>query len=833
METSNRQRKRRPTLWRKAFAKPDREAAKHSFVRHVQASLGRDEFSATPWDRYQALCLSVREQLISRWIDTQQTYYQKQSRRVYYLSMEFLLGRALRNTLLNLGIYNEYAEAMADLGFSLTELEELGVEPGLGNGGLGRLAACFLDSMATLELPAYGFGLRYDFGIFRQEFVEGRQIEEPDAWLRLPNPWEIPRPETTVRVRFGGRVQVYADDVGRLRYRWEDTQDVLAMAYDTPIPGYGNNTVNTLRLWSARGTEDFDLEDFNVGDYVGAVEHKVLAENITKVLYPNDNVYSGKELRFKQQYFLVSATLQDALRRHLVMHPSLDNLAEEAIFQLNDTHPALAIPELMHLLVDEHGLEWKRAWAITTAAMAYTNHTLLPEALEKWPVELFQRLLPRHLQIINEINSKFIEEVRESFPKDDDLIRRVSIYEEGSVKRICMAHLAVVGSCSVNGVAELHTELLKSRVMPDFHRIWPEKFNNKTNGVTQRRWLLSCNPPLAKLITSRIGDGWITDLEQMRQLEPLAEDPSFLAELEAVKLTAKRRAAKRILETCGLELDPNAVFDIQIKRIHEYKRQLLNALHIIHIYLRVKRDPGALQNPHAFIFGGKAAPGYAVAKLQIKLINDIARRINNDKQIEGRLRVLFYPNYNVSAGEVLFPAADISEQISTAGLEASGTGNMKFQLNGALTLGTLDGANVEIARAVGEENICIFGHTVEEVQRLRRDGYDPSAIYRDNPDIAEVLDLLSGDFFSPHEAGLYQPLIDSLLHKDFYLLLADFDAYKTAHQYLDQIYSQREVWNRMALMNIARVGVFSSDRTIRDYADNIWKLERTPVDIED
>ncbi|MBW2733370.1 MAG: glycogen/starch/alpha-glucan phosphorylase [Deltaproteobacteria bacterium] len=819
-------------MWRTPFVEADKEHAQRAFVRHVQASLGRDEISATAWDRYQALCFSVREHLISRWINTQQTYYHTKARRVYYLSMEFLMGRALRNTLLNLGIHDEYEQAMSALGMSLGELEDMGVEPGLGNGGLGRLAACFLDSMATLALPAYGFGLRYDYGIFRQKFVDGRQVEEPDDWTRLPNPWEIPRPETTVRVQFGGRVQVYADDKGRLRHRWLDTQDVLAMAYDTPIPGYGNKTVNTLRLWSARGTEDFDLEDFNVGDYVGAVEHKVLAENITKVLYPNDNVYSGKELRFKQQYFLVAATMADAIRRHLVMYPSLDNLAETSVFQLNDTHPALAIPELLRILIDEHGHDFDQAWEITRKCMAYTNHTLLPEAMEKWSVDLFARLLPRHLQLINDINSRFLALVRKRFPRDDELVRRVSIYEEGGAKRIRMAHLAMAGSFSVNGVAELHTELLRTRVVPDFHRIWPNKFNNKTNGVTQRRWLLACNRPLAKLITDRIGDAWVVNLDHLRDLERFKDDPEFLADIERVKLEAKMRLVSYLKTKCDFDLDPNSLFDIQIKRIHEYKRQLLSALHIIHLYLRLKRDPSSLKTPHTFVFGGKAAPGYAMAKLHIKLINDISARVNNDPQTRDMLRVFFYPNYNVSAAELLFPAADVSEQISTAGFEASGTGNMKFALNGALTLGTLDGANIEIAREVGDENIFIFGHTVEEVARLRRD-YDPSAIYRENLDVAEFLDLLSGDYFNPEDRGLYRPIIDALMHKDYYLLLADFASYKKAHTKIDEAYTDRKRWNQMALANIARIGIFSSDRTIGEYADDIWRLKPVPVLVDE
>ncbi|MBK6848541.1 MAG: glycogen/starch/alpha-glucan phosphorylase [Proteobacteria bacterium] len=809
----------------------DVESVKRSFLRHIQTSLGRDEYSATPADLYEALCLSVREHLLMRWIQTQQTYYHTDARRVYYLSMEFLMGRALHNALSNLGLLDVYRRAIAELGYSLDELEEQGTEPGLGNGGLGRLAACFLDSMATLQLPAVGCGLRYDYGIFRQEILDGRQIEEPDDWLRLVNPWEIARPAQAVRVQFGGRVQLYDDGTGRLRSRWLDTHDVQAVPYDTPIPAYGNSTVNTLRLWSARGTEDFDLEDFNVGDYVGAVTHKVMAENITKVLYPNDNFYSGKELRLKQQYFLVAATLQDALRRHLVTHPTLDDLPEKVVFQLNDTHPALSIVELLRILLDEHNFSWEKAWGIVTSTMAYTNHTLLPEALEKWPVDLMQRVLPRHLQLVNDINQRFLDDVRLRYPGDHDMVSRLSLFEEGSTKRLRMAHLAVVGSFSVNGVASLHTDLLKKRVMPDFHRLWPERFNNKTNGVTQRRWLLACNPPLATLITNRIGAGWITDLDQLRRLDPLRDDPEFLRELDGVKLRAKQRLTEHLRQSHGVELDPYAIFDVQIKRIHEYKRQLLNALHIVHLYLRIKRDPGALRTPRAFIFGGKAAPGYAMAKLVIKLINDLGARINSDPQIGRRLQVLFYPNYNVSAGELIFPAADVSEQISTAGFEASGTGNMKFALNGALTIGTLDGANVEIAEQVGDDNIFIFGHDVDEVARLRREGYDPRAIYRDDQDVAEVIDLISGDFFSPDEPGLYQPLIESLLDRDYYLLLADFAAYRQTQLKVDAAYSDRSRWMRMSLANIARTGMFSSDRTIRDYAAEIWRLRPVPVEL--
>jgi starch phosphorylase len=825
-------RKRRPTIWRNAEDTPTKDSIKQAFVRHLQSSLCKDEFTATTLDRYQALCLTVRDCLVERWVNTQQTYYQADARRVYYLSLEYLMGRALRNAMINLRLEDEYAVAMKELGLSLGELEELEVDAGLGNGGLGRLAACFLDSMATMELPAYGYGLRYDYGIFRQAFEHGRQIEEPDEWLRLPYPWEFPRPEYLLKVKFGGWVEGYEDEAGVPRCRWKDTQDILAMAYDLPIPGFGNNTVNSLRLWRAKATEDFDLRDFNVGDYIGALERQVLTENITRVLYPNDNFHLGKELRLKQQYFLVSATLQDAIRRHMVNHPNLDNLADKAVFQLNDTHPALAVAELMRLLIDEHGYRWPQAWKITHSSMAYTNHTLLPEALEKWSADLLGRLLPRHLLIINQINHDFLEQVRRDHPGDDELIERVSIYEEGDRKRVRMAHLAVVGSYSVNGVAALHTDLLKKRVLRDFHKIFPDRINNKTNGITQRRWLLSSNPPLAELITSRIGDGWITQLDRLRELDGLADDPAFLEQVDAVKLKAKQRLVQALSWMHGFDLDPEAIFDIQIKRIHEYKRQLLNVLHIIHLYRELQRNPDALRVPRTFIFGGKAAPGYRRAKRIIKLINDVAAMVNNDPVVSKKMRVFFVPNYNVSIAELLFPAADVSEQISTAGFEASGTGNMKFALNGALTLGTLDGANIEIAEAVGRENIFIFGKTVDEVAELREQSYDPMQLYKGDDRIREVVDLLVTDHFNHDEPGLYWPISDGLRGSDYYLCLADFEAYRQAHLQIDEVYTDRPRWSRMALKNIANVGHFSSDRTISEYAREIWRVEPHSIEVE-
>jgi starch phosphorylase len=823
---------RRPTLWRNAQHIPDAESIKQDFIRHIQSSLGRDEYSATDLDRFQSLCLTVRDCLVERWVNTQQTYYQTDAKRIYYLSLEFLMGRALHNAMVNLGLLDEYRKAIQELGGSLEEMEELEVDAGLGNGGLGRLAACFLDSMATLALPAYGYGLRYDFGIFRQEILNGRQLEEPDDWLQFPHPWEIARPEYVLQVRFGGRVEPFQDATGAPRYRWVDTQNVLAMAYDTPIPGYGNNTVNTLRLWRARATHDFDLDDFNAGDYVGAVEHKVLSENITRVLYPNDNFYLGQELRLKQQYFLVTATLQDAVRRHLVNHPSLDNLHERAVFQLNDTHPALAVAELMRLLIDVHHQGWDQAWSITSQCMAYTNHTLLPEALEKWPAELMGRLLPRHLMIVSEINRRFLDEVRGRFPGDEELVRRVSIYEEGDVKRVRMAHLAVVGASSVNGVAALHTELLKSRVLPDFHRIWPEKFNNKTNGVTQRRWLLSCNPELSSLISQRLGTAWVTDLDQLEKLKALAGDEEFLEAVGRAKAANKQRLAATMRWQHGFDAEPGAIFDIQVKRIHEYKRQLLNCLHIIHLYRELQRNPDAIKNPRTYLFGGKSAPGYFMAKLIIKLINDVASTVNGDPQVSEKLRVFFVPNYSVSLAEIMIPGADISEQISTAGFEASGTGNMKFAMNGALTLGTLDGANVEIAEAVGADNIFIFGNTVDDVTALRKRGYNPRHLLETDPRIKEVIELIAGDYFNPTERGIYRPIVDSLLGSDHYLLLADFEHYRQAHLRVDAAYSDRLGWLRKALFNIASMGRFSSDRTIRDYVRDIWHLEPRQVRVE-
>jgi starch phosphorylase len=824
--------KRRPSIWRNAVDDPTKDSIKQDFVRHIQSGQAKDEYSATAHDRYQAICRTARDCLIERWVNTQQTYYHNDARRVYYLSLEYLMGRALHNALVNLDIVDLCRSALDELGYSLAELEELEVDAGLGNGGLGRLAACFLDSLATRGLPGYGYGLRYDFGIFRQAVVSGWQVEEADDWLRLPYPWELPRPEHLLTVRFGGNVEHVRDEKEGDRWRWTGGEEVLAMAYDIPIPGYGTNTVNTLRLWRARAPEGFSLSEFNVGDYIGSLEDRVKTESITRVLYPNDSFYEGKELRLKQQYLLVSATLQDGIRRHLVNHEDVTDLADKAVFQLNDTHPALAVAELMRLFLDDHGLTWNRAWEITQNSLAYTNHTLLPEALERWPTELVRRLLPRHGMIINEINYRFLADVRERFPGNDDLARAVSLFEEGDPQRIRMANLAVVGSYSVNGVAALHTELLKTQVMPELHQVFPEKFNNKTNGVTQRRWLLSCNPGLARLITDRIGTGWITDLDELQDLAPLATDPAFQEEFATIKRTNKQRLAQELAHRFDIQLPTDFIFDIQIKRIHEYKRQLLNALHVVHLYCRLRRDPSAMVNPRLFLVGGKAAPGYGRAKLVIKLVNDVAHRVNRTPDVADKLRLYFIPNYNVSLAEMLFPAADVSEQISTAGFEASGTGNMKFALNGAVTLGTLDGANVEIAEAVGKENIFIFGNTVEQVRTLRSTGYEPRRIYEESPDVREVLDLIGSGHFNESEPHLYQPIIDDLLNIDYYLHLADFASYCDAHHAVDAAFSDRWRIVPMMIANVAHVGRFSSDRTIKEYADEIWRVKQQTVHVE-
>jgi glycogen phosphorylase len=807
----------------------DADALKRAFADHLQYSQGKDEHTATALDRYFAVAHTVRDRMMRRWIQTQQTYYKRDAKRVYYLSLEFLMGRLMENNLINLGLQQNLKAALSDLGLDLTDLLAQEPDAGLGNGGLGRLAACFLDSMATLQLPAVGYGIRYEFGIFDQEIRNGWQVERPEEWLRFGCAWEIPRPEAQVPIQLYGRTEHYTDEKGRHRVRWVDGRRVLGMPYDIPVAGYGNGTVNTLRLWRARASQEIDLADFNAGDYLRAVEEKDISENISKVLYPNDLTVMGKELRLQQQYLFVACSIHDIVERHLKVHEGFRDFPDKVAIQLNDTHPAIAIAELMRVLVDVHHMEWDEAWEIGRATFGYTNHTLLPEALERWSVDLLGRVLPRHLEIVYELNARFLAECRRSGRVDEAAIGRMSLIEEGGGKQVRMAHLAVVGSHSVNGVAALHTELLKTQLFTDFDRLWPDKFNNKTNGVTPRRWLLASNPELARAITEVIGPDWVTDGEELRKLEPLAEDAGFRRLFRQVKRENKARLAEIVRAENGIDLDLDAIFDVQVKRIHEYKRQLLAVLRVAAEYQRMKADPTYRPVPRAYLFGGKAAPGYAMAKLVIKLVNSVADVVNHDPAVSDHLKVAFLRNFRVSLGERIYPAADLSEQISTAGKEASGTGNMKFALNGALTIGTLDGANVEIREEVGADNFFLFGLTVEEVQNLRRRGYQPREWYHGDPVLKSVIDGLAGDAFSPGEPGLFRPIVDSLLGADTYMCLADFDAYRACQDRVSQAWLDPERWSRMAILNTARCGAFSSDRTIRQYADEIWRVKSTPV----
>ncbi|HEY2017306.1 MAG TPA: glycogen/starch/alpha-glucan phosphorylase [Bryobacteraceae bacterium] len=800
------------------------ESLRQDFERHLRRTLAKDRYTATDRDRYFALALTVRDRLIERWIATQQTHHKRNVKRIYYLSLEFLIGRLLGNNVINLKLEAACREAMAELGLDWEALRDHEVDAGLGNGGLGRLAACFLDSMATLSLPAVGYGLRYDFGIFNQRIVNGYQAEQPDEWLKLGYPWEIAHPEFSFLVQFEGRVEVVSGPGGK-EWRWVDTKHVVGLPYDLPVVGFGGSTVNTLRLWSAKATEEFDLDDFNRGEYVDAVAKKVLAENLTKVLYPNDNVFEGKELRLKQQYFFASCSLQDILRRFKSDGNGWDEFPDKVFVQLNDTHPTLVIPELMRLLMDCEGIGWDRAWEITTRTTGYTNHTILPEALEKWPVRMFERLLPRHLQIIYEINARFMRDVASRYPLDDGRLRRMSLIEEDGEKHIRMAHLAVVGSSSVNGVAKLHSDLLRNSVLRDFAEYWPAKFNNKTNGITPRRWLLKANPGLAQLITEVIGEQWITDLDQLRKLEPFAEDEAFQEWFFLAKRCNKEALAKHIERELGIPISAESLFDVQVKRLHEYKRQLLLMLYVVVRYCRLKKDPDLDVVPRTFIISGKAAPGYAMAKLIIKLIHQVAEVINRDPQVCDKLKIVFLPNYRVSLAEKIITAADLSEQISLAGTEASGTGNMKLQLNGALTIGTLDGANVEIMEEVGRDNIFIFGLSAEEVER-RRPTYNPHDIYEHDEEIRRAIDLIDRDFFSMLEPGIFRPLTQALLSQgDHYMLLADLRDYIQTQDRVDTAYKDRSGWVKKAIVNVARAGKFSSDRTIREYASEIWHVD--------
>jgi starch phosphorylase len=795
-----------------------------AFLRNRKFALAKDEYSATARDNFNSLALAVRDKLIDRWMKTQQCYYQNDSKRVYYLSLEFLMGRTLGNALLNLGLTESARAAMRRFGCTLEGLENLEEDAGLGNGGLGRLAACFMDSMATLGLPAYGYGIRYDYGIFYQRIRNGRQVETPDNWLRNGNPWEIARPEHLYPVHFYGRVDQKTNEKGQPVFAWVNVETVMAMAYDTPIPGYRNNTVNNLRLWSAKSTREFDLGYFNHGDYERAVADKDRSEAITKVLYPNDNVFEGRELRLKQEYFLVSATLQDIIRRYRKgERRGFADFPSRVAIQMNDTHPSVAVLELMRILVDQEGLGWEEAWQITVQTICYTNHTVLPEALEKWPLDLFARVLPRHAQILMEVNRRFLEQASARWAGDTERQRRVSLIEEGAEKKVLMSHLSIVGSHSVNGVSALHTEILKTQLFPDFFALWPERFTNKTNGISQRRWLKLCNPGLAELLNEWIGHGWDTDLEWLSKLAPLAEEESFRRRWRAVKARNKKELAQTIEQLTGITVDASSLFDCQVKRIHEYKRQLLNALHVLKLHARLQADPGADTVPRTVIFSGKAAPGYLMAKLIIRLILAIARKVNSDPAANGKLRVVFLPNYGVSLAERIMPAADLSEQISLAGTEASGTGNMKLSLNGALTIGTLDGANVEIRSEVGEDNFFLFGLTAQEVAEKKRAGYDPRLVLAEDAGLAQIIETIWNGSLSPEEPDAFKPIVRSLLDGgDAYMLLADFASYAACQEKVSAAYRDPESWTRMSILNVSRMGRFSSDRTVREYADEIW-----------
>jgi len=792
---------------------------------------------ATEQDYYMALAYTVRDRLLQHWLGTTRTYLEQDVKLVCYLSAEFLLGPHLGNNLIELGIDDRVRQAVSESGLDLQALLAQEEEPGLGNGGLGRLAACYLESLASLEIPAIGYGIRYEFGIFDQEIRDGWQVEITDKWLQYGNPWEICRPESALEVKLGGHTEVYADDDDNYRVRWVPHKIVKGVPYDTPILGYKVNTANTLRLWKAEAPESFDFQAFNVGDYYGSVDAKIVSENITKVLYPNDEQIQGKELRLQQQFFFVSCALQDMIRLHLLRGNSLETFHEKFAIQLNDTHPSIGVAELMRLLVDEHELPWDVAWDVTRQSFAYTNHTLLPEALEKWSVALFERLLPRHLEIIYEINRRFLDLVRIQYPNDRDKLASLSLIEESGERQVRMAHLATVGSHTINGVAALHTQLLQSDVLHNFAELfaggdWSQKFVNVTNGVTPRRWIALSNPRLTDLITRTIGDSWLSNLDDLRRLEPSVYDDAFREEWRQIKQAIKQDLAAYIEDRQGLVVDPSSLFDVQVKRIHEYKRQHLNVLHIITLYNRLKQNPNLDIVPRTFIFGGKAAPGYFTAKSIVKLINSVAEVIENDAAVRDRLKVVFIPDYNVTSSQRVYPAADLSEQISTAGKEASGTGNMKFALNGALTIGTLDGANVEMREEVGAENFFIFGLTAEEVSELKARGYDPRSYYNSNPQLKEAIDLIASGFFSGGDTELFRPLVQSLINEDPFLLFADYAAYIDCQDQVSQTYRDREHWTQMSILNVARMGKFSSDRSIQEYCDQIWKVRPVKVELE-
>ncbi len=799
----------------------------NSILRHLETSMAREREIASIRDWWVATVLAIRENTMGKFIKTMKRQSEADARRIYYMSLEYLVGRLTEDTLVNIGMLDVTKQALENLGLKYEDIMNAEVDMGLGNGGLGRLAACFQDSLATLDYPAVGYGIRYEFGLFTQSFKDGKQVESPDNWLKYGSPWEIVRPEYTTRIKVGGHVENAINDKGDWSPVWKPQGELLGVPWDIPVVGYGARTVNFLRLWESRASNEFDLNAFNQGGYAQAVHEKAMSETISKVLYPNDKTENGKLLRLMQQYFFVSCSLQDIIRRYLARHKDWSKFTEKVVIQLNDTHPAIAVPELMRLFIDEHGMKWDDAWAICKKVFAYTNHTLLPEALEKWSVTFFEKLLPRHLQIIYEINSRWLAKVATRFPNNPQKLEALSIIEESSPKMVRMAYLAVVGSFSVNGVAELHTELLKDSVLRDFYEMSPHKFNNKTNGVTPRRWLKVSNPELSKLIDSKIGEDWVTDLDKLRALEKYADNPAFQKAFMDVKLQNKKKMADIIRKTCGVEVNPEALFDVQIKRLHEYKRQHLNLLHILTLYKELLHNPDMEMAPRVFLFGAKAAPGYDIAKNIIYAINKIGDKINNDKRIKDKLKVVFIPNYSVSAAMNIIPAADLSEQISTAGKEASGTGNMKLALNGALTMGTLDGANVEIKECVGDDNIFIFGMTVDEVQQLKGRGYNPWDFYAKNKNLKEILDWIVSDYFMPENPQAFMPLRKSILDwGDPFMVCADYQAYCDAQKEADKAFRDKKRWAKMAILNTARIGKFSSDRTITEYAEDIWNLKK-------
>ncbi len=822
--------KKKETIFFTDIEDPSSFSLSNQFAEHLEFFLVKDRNTVTGDDAYYALSLAVRDRLVRRWLRTQFEYNKKDAKRVYYLSLEYLMGRILGNALVNLDYYEQCREILARDGYNLEEIMEYEHDMGLGNGGLGRLAACYLDSMATLQLPAFGYGIRYEYGIFRQEIENGYQVELADNWLASGNPWDILRRKLQYRIQFYGRVETKVNPDGTFSFDWVDTEDVLAVAYDVPIPGYRNQTVNNLRLWQAKAAMDFSFVDFNKGNYVEAVSQKNDSETISKVLYPNDTYVEGKFLRLKQQYFFVAATLQDIIRKYKINHESFEQFADKTVIQLNDTHPVIAIPELMRILMDIEKLSWEKAWKITSKTFAYTNHTVVPEALEEWSVPILSNLLPRHMQIIEEINRRFLEDIRKNYSKDESVLQRLSIIDFSGERRVRMANLAIVGSIAINGVAQLHTEILKTRIFNHFYKIFPEKFVNVTNGITPRRWLKTANPFLSELISDKISERWVSNLQELKKLEKHIKDKEFRENFRNAKWLNKKLLIHHIESEHNVKINPESMFDVQIKRFHEYKRQLLNVLHVITLYNRIKDNPEIDIVPRTIIFGGKAAPAYFAAKIIIKLINNVAAVVNNDPVIGNKLKVVFLKNYSVTLAERIIPASDLSEQISTAGFEASGTGNMKFALNGAITIGTMDGANIEIREEVGDDNIFIFGLLAEEVIKLKEQGYNPLEYYHKNKNLKRVIDMISSNYFSKNEPGIFDDMIRGLMTVDYYCLFADYQSYIDAQDKVSELYKDQEEWTKKAILNVARIGKFSSDRSVKEYSDKIWKLK--PIKIK-